>query len=104
MKKESSFLEEIVKITGDRNQAEKIMIIWEQRAERERKEREMKQQEGIRKAKERGVPLGRPTKELPQNFKEIYDRYAAGEISAAQAAGECEMSVSSFYRKCKGYY
>ena len=57
---------------------------------------------GIEAAKIRGVRFGRPEKPLPENFEEIRGRWAAKEISGKEAARQCNMPSTSFYRKA-GY-
>lgn len=71
-------------------------------AENERKNIRERQREGIEAAKIRGVRFGRPEKPLPENFEEIRGRWAAKEISGKEAARQCNMPSTSFYRKA-GY-
>ncbi len=66
-------------------------------AENERKNIRERQREGIEAAKIRGVRFGRP-----ENFEEIRGRWAAKEISGKEAARQCNMPSTSFYRKA-GY-
>ncbi len=66
-------------------------------AENERKNIRERQREGIEAAKIRGVRFG-----LPENFEEIRGRWAAKEISGKEAARQCNMPSTSFYRKA-GY-
>ena len=70
-------------------------------AENERKNIRERQKEGIQAARERGVRFGRPQKPLPTNFGTAYDRWIAREISGLEAARQCDMPTSSFYRKAK---
>ncbi len=72
-------------------------------AENERKNIRQRQKEGIEAARIRGVQFGRPKHPLPSNFVKVYDRWAAGEISGAEAAQLCGMPASSFYRRAKKY-
>lgn len=71
-------------------------------AENERKNIRERQKEGIEAAKLRGVRFGRPEKPLPENFDEAYARWTAGEITGKEAARQCSMPPTSFYRKA-GY-
>lgn len=41
---------------------------------------------GVAEAKARGVTMGRPRKEKPENFDEVFARWSAGEISRNRAA------------------
>ena len=70
-------------------------------AENERKNIRERQKEGIEAAKVRGTQFGRPQKPLPDNFKEAYRRWTANEISGKEAAEQCEMPLSTFYRRAR---
>lgn len=58
-----------------------------------------RQAEGIAAAKARGVHFGRKPKALPENFPIVYEKCKKKEISIAQAAKECGMPRSTFYKK-----
>lgn len=62
-----------------------------------------RQAEGIAAAKARGFKFGRPPKQLPSNFHEVYQRWKAKKLSVSQAAKECGMPKSTFYYKAKLY-
>ena len=68
-------------------------------AENERKNIRERQKEGIEAARRRGVRLGRPAKPVPENFEQACGKWEAGEITGREAAMECNMPFSSFYRK-----
>lgn len=70
-------------------------------AENERKNIRDRQREGIQAARERGVQFGRPPKPLPGNFGMVYSRWISKEISGREAAVQCGMPISSFYRKAR---
>lgn len=72
-------------------------------AENERKNIRERQKEGIEAAKLRGVRFGRPRKPLPENFEEICGKWMAREITGTEAAEQCNMPFTSFYRKA-GYF
>lgn len=59
--------------------------------------------EGIAAAKARGSKLGRPPKQLPENFHEVYQKWKSGKLSVAEAAKECNMPSFTFYYKAKVY-
>lgn len=62
-----------------------------------------RQAEGIAAAKARGFKFGRPPKQLPSNFHEVYQKWKSNKLSVAQAAKECGMPKSTFYYKAKLY-
>lgn len=68
-------------------------------AENERKNIRQRQKEGIEAAKQRGVKFGRPAKPLPDNFPQVYNKWINMEISGREAARQCNMSPTSFFRK-----
>ena len=57
------------------------------------------QQEGIAKAREKGVKFGRPKISTEHNFKAVYSRYCEKEVSVSQAAEQLGISVRTFYRR-----
>lgn len=71
-------------------------------AEHERNSIRQRQAEGIAAARLRGVHLGRPRRELPENFEDIRARYLEGSLTVAQAAAACQMSRSTFHRHATG--
>lgn len=60
-----------------------------------------RQAEGIAAAKARSVRFGRPERALPENFAAVCAAWKRGELSAAQAAACCALSVSTFRRRAK---
>ena len=62
-----------------------------------------RQKEGIEAAKARGEHLGRPAEPLPENFRNVWERYSRKEISVTEAAVECNMPRSTFYYKAAKY-
>ena len=68
-------------------------------AENERKNIKERQREGIEAAKQLGVRFGRPQKPLPENFIQVCTKWWSMEISGTEAAKECNMPLTSFYRK-----
>ena len=68
-------------------------------AENERKNIRERQKEGIEAARRRGVRFGRPAKPVPENFEQACGKWEAGEITGREAAMDCNMPFSSFYRK-----
>jgi len=70
-------------------------------AENERSNIKQRQREGIDAAKQRGVKFGRPPKPLPENFIQLYDKWLAGEITAGEAAKQCNFTSATFYNKAR---
>ena len=70
-------------------------------AENERMNIRQRQREGIEAARLRGVHMGRPAKQLPQNFEQALGRWLAHELSGREAAKLCGLPLSTFYRKSK---
>lgn len=66
-------------------------------------ERKVKQMEGIKKAKESGVALGRPKLQMPENFEELLREWESGNLKADMAARACGMGISTFYRRVRSY-
>ena len=62
-----------------------------------------RQAEGIAAARARGVHLGRPVKEAPENFPEIVKAWEKGEITLAEALKRSNMGQTSFYRRRREY-
>ena len=72
-------------------------------AQKEKEEFKIAQKRGIEKARENGVVLGRPKKDIPQAFEKIYKAYRAGTISAGECAKILEINPSSFSYMIKKY-
>ena len=72
-------------------------------AESERNNIKKRQAEGIAAARARGVHLGRPVKEAPENFPEIVKAWEKGEITLAEALKQSNMGQTSFYRRRREY-
>lgn len=72
-------------------------------AENERMNIKQRQAEGIAAAKAKGVKFGRPPRNLPANFYEVHSKWRNGKISVSQAAKECGLPQSTFFRKAKEF-
>lgn len=81
--------------------ADLVLQILAYVAQTEREFIRQRQKEGIAVAKSKGVQFGRPPKECPEGFEEIYIRWNSGEISLRTAAETLGVSHSTFYRWCK---
>ncbi|MDD3570373.1 MAG: recombinase family protein [Lachnospiraceae bacterium] len=73
-------------------------------AQNERESIRQRQAEGIVAARKRGTKFGRPTKELPENFEELFRKWNQEGLTRKEMAVRCNMHVSAFYRKVKGKY
>lgn len=73
-------------------------------AENERKNIRERQREGIEAARLRGVRFGRPRTPVPENFEQACGKWISEEISGREAAKQCNMPSSSFYRKAGDFH
>jgi DNA invertase Pin-like site-specific DNA recombinase len=72
-------------------------------AEKEREKINKRQAEGIKKARQNGIHLGRPKIEV-DDFEYYYDQvYNKEEITAVEAMEELDISKSTFYRRKSEY-
>ena len=67
-------------------------------AENERMKIRARQREGIDAAKRKNVRFGRPSKQLPDNWREIMDAVKRGEMRPVDAMKVLGLSKSTFYR------
>ena len=72
-------------------------------SENERVNIKKRQAEGIAAARARGVHLGRPVKEPPEDFPKIVKAWEKGEITLKEAVRYCNMGETSFYRRLREY-
>lgn len=75
-------------------------------AHAEMMKRQKRQSEGIQAMKERGEwdKYGRPIKiKIDDNFRNAYNIWKDGEITAVKAMEMCSMTKATFYRKVKEY-
>lgn len=72
-------------------------------AEQERAFIKQRQAEGIKLAKEKGKRLGKPPIQYPDNWKEIYQIWKSGSITAREAMNRMDLKPTSFYKLAKNY-
>ena len=70
-------------------------------AERERLAIRERQRQGIEAARSRGVRLGRPPVEPPENFAEVVKVWKSGSITAVEAMRRLGLSKHAFYKLVK---
>ena len=80
-----------------------ILQLLSYMAEDERKRIKERQKEGIKIAKDKGIKFGRK-KILPdENFKDVYNKWKEGKITAVKAMELTSMKRNTFYRRVKDY-
>lgn len=67
-------------------------------AQAERENIRQRQAEGIAAARGKGIQFGRPRKALPKQFPQLKELWAAGEISAREAARRSGVAADTFLR------
>lgn len=70
-------------------------------AEQERATIKQRQAEGIQVAKSKGVKLGRPALQYPDNWNEVFTAWKNGEITAKEAMERTGTKRTSFYKLAK---
>lgn len=81
--------------------ADLVLQIFAYVAQTEREFIRQRQAEGIAAAKEKGIKLGRPPMQMPEEFEEVCRMYETGEITTRRAAEILGISHATFYRKYK---
>lgn len=72
-------------------------------AHHERVEKKRLQKDGIAAAHKRGVHMGRPAIDYPENWEEVYARKSAGEITAREAMELMNLKKDSYYKLLRNY-
>lgn len=72
-------------------------------AQNEREVIRKRQAEGISAAKAKGVHMGRPVKNMPENFGTLIQNWENKKITLPEILKECEMSEATFYRRLREY-
>lgn len=81
--------------------ADLVLQVLSYCAHAERDNIRQRQMEGIISAKARGVQFGRPKKELPEDFDQLYDSWRNGEMTGDELAKKCNIALGVLYRKVK---
>ncbi len=72
-------------------------------AQSERENIKKRQAQGIAAAKAKGIHIGRPVKEVPENFRELVRLWEKKKIPLEQILQECKISEATFYRRLRKY-
>ena len=67
-------------------------------AQKERENIKARQAQGIANAKEKGIKLGRPRAERPENWNEVYKDWKAKRITAVKAMQILGLKPNTFYK------
>lgn len=70
-------------------------------AQNERENIKKRQTQGIAAAKAKGTHMGRPEKQLPDNFPELVRDWENKRITLPEVLKRCNISETTFYRKLK---
>ena len=81
--------------------ADLVLQILSWMAEEERDRIRKRQREGIDVALKEGTVFGRPKAQVTEEFKEVYDRWKSGEITAVKAMEELDIKKTTFYKLVK---
>ena len=72
-------------------------------AQSERENIRKRQEQGIAAAKAKGVHMGRPVKDVPDNFGQLVKLWEKKKIPLEQILRECQMAEATFYRRLREY-
>ena len=72
-------------------------------AQSERENIKKRQEQGIAAAKAKGIHMGRPAKNAPDNFEQLVKLWEKKKIPLEQVLKECNMAEATFYRRLREY-
>jgi len=72
-------------------------------AENERSNIRQRQAEGIAAARLRGIHMGRPVKEAPEDFPAVVKAWNEGQLQLEEVLRQYQMSKATFYRRVREY-
>lgn len=81
--------------------ADLVLQILSWMAQEERDRIRKRQREGIDAAKKQGKTFGRPKAQITDAFKDAYDEWKKGNITAMQAMQQAEVKKTTFYKLVK---
>lgn len=79
--------------------ADLVLQILSYVSETERVTIKQRQREGIEAARLKGVQFGRPSKDYPDNWDELVEKFDNGEMTAIEVSEICNITTSTFYRR-----
>ena len=83
--------------------ADLVLQILSYVAEKERLNMKIRQAQGIKSAKDKGKPTGRPKAEYPNDWQDTYKQWKLGQITAVKAMNILDMKRTTFYKLVKKY-
>lgn len=83
--------------------ADLVMQILSFVAQSERENIRKRQEQGIAAARVKGIHLGRPVKEVPEEFGNLVKLWEKKELPIEQLLSQCNMSEATFYRRLREY-
>lgn len=83
--------------------ADLVMQILSFVAQSERENIRKRQEHGIAAARVKGIHLGRPVKEVPEEFGNLVKLWEKKELPIEQLLSQCNMSEATFYRRLREY-
>lgn len=72
-------------------------------AQSERENIRKRQAQGIAAAKAKGVHMGRPIKDVPDDFGILVRKWEKKQLSLNEVLNQCQMSRTTFYRRLREY-
>ncbi len=81
--------------------ADLVLQVLSYCAHAERDNIRQRQREGIASAKARGVQFGRPKKDLPEDFDQLYNSWRNGEMTGTELAEKYDIALGVLYRKVR---
>ena len=83
--------------------ADLVLQILSFAAQSERENIKKRQAQGIAAAKAGGVHMGRPVKDVPENFDDLVKKWEKKQLTLSQVLEECHIAEATFYRRLREY-
>ncbi|WP_043976918.1 recombinase family protein [Priestia megaterium] len=80
-----------------------VIKIYTLMAQQQKETMKQRQLEGIATARAKGIHIGRPVLELPNEWDEIYKEWKGGKVKTKTFIDKMNMKKSTFYKKMKEY-